>query len=259
MQKIKHYIYQFFSNALPEILYMVTIPFYMIMISYLVMFTNSTDENLWYMRPLFLGTVWIPALLSFSLNFLLKKIFQSGTRKWVRNYPIVFILFYTIYFFILSKLEFGKSCLTSAVAGGVLIVFLCLLKVAQKQMYYLPPPKEFWFYVLTFLPPIVILFFTDVYFLIVKESRYFILMAPVSYLPEILGFFTYATIRSFIISKNKHPMTLFEAIFVMQIVNVAMAFYFGSYWGDKIIWMALTISFATIWLAERFSKYKALS
>jgi len=258
MQRFMRYIVRFFSRALPEILYMVTIPFYMVMISYLVMFTNSTNENLWYMRPVFLGTVWIPAFLGFTLNLILKKIFQPGQRKWIRNYPMVFIAFYTLYFFILSKLEFGKSCLTAAVAGGVLIVFLALLKVAQKQMYYLPLPKEFWFYVLTFLPPIVILFFTDVYFLIAQESRYFILMAPVSYLPEILGFFVYSIVRSFLVSKNKRPMTLFEAIFIMQIMNLSMAFYFGAHWGDKIILVALAISFATIWLAERFSKYKAL-
>ncbi len=258
MQQIKRYITPFIMQAIPEILYMVTIPFYMVMISYLVMFTNSTDENLWYMRPLFLGTVWIPAFLGFSLNLILKKIFQPGPRKWVRNYPVVFIGFYSLYFFLLSKLEFGKSCLTAAVAGGVLIVFLCLLKMGQKQMYYLPPPKEFWFYVLTFLPPIVILFFTDTYSLILQESRYFILLSPVSYLPEIFGFFIYSIIRSFIVSKNKHPMTLFEGIFIMQICNVAMSFYFGSFWGDRIIWIALAISFATIWLAERFSKYKSL-
>lgn len=256
MQRIIRQITSVFSNMLPEILYIVTIPFYMIEISYLVMFTNSTRENLWYMSPVFLGTVWIPAFLGLLVNLVMKKIFQPGPRKWVRNYPMVFIAFYSLYFFILSKLEFGKSCLVSAVAGGVLVLFLVLLKQGQKQMYYLPPAKEFWLYVLTFLPPIVTLFFTDVYFLVMQESRYFILLSPVSYLPEILGFVTYATLRSFVISKNKRPMTLYEAIFVMQVFNVATAIYFGAYWGDKLIWMALSISLITLWLAERFSKYK---
>ena len=124
-------------------------------------------------------------------------------------------------------------------------------------MFYLPPNKEFWFYVLTFLPPVCILFFTDVYFLIAKESPYFILMAPVSYLPEIFGFFLVCFLKKHLFKyKKKVKLTLFQAISIMQIFNIAMALYFGSYWGDKIIWISLSISFATMLLAERSSRFE---
>lgn len=251
--------YYYVKKRLAEILYMLAIPFYMIEISYLMMYKNNTDGDMVYLSPLFLGTVWVPAFLSYFLNKFLKKKLQTGKRKWIRNYPSVFISFYVLYFFILSRFEFGKQCAIAAIAGAILIVFLGILKIARKQMFYFPPPKEFWFYVLTFLPPIVILFFTDVYFLAIKESPYFILMAPVSYFPEILGLFVYSILRSYVISKNKHPMTLFEGVFIMQIINVGTAIYFGAYWGEKIIWIALSISLITLMFADRFSKYQPLT
>lgn len=259
MSSILENVYTYFKKRLAEILYMIAIPFYMVEISYLVMYKNSTSEDMVYLSPLFLGTVWVPAFLSYVFNKFLKKKLQSGKRKWIRNYPSVFIASYVLYFFILSRFEFGKTCLVASGAGAILLVFLGILKIARKQMFYLPPPKEFWFYVLTFLPPIVILFFTDVYFLAMKESPYFILMAPISYLPEIMGLFFYSIARSYVISKNKRPMTLFEAVFIMQIVNIGMALYFGAYWGEKIIWIALSISLITLMFADRFSKYQALS
>lgn len=245
------------GEAFAQLLYVIAIPFYMVELSYMMMIGKSTPkEYIWYMTPLFWGTVWIPGFLSFMINYLLQHFLQEKTpRKWVRNYPSVFILLYSIYFFLLSTLSFGKDCLAAALSGGVLIFFLYLLKKAQKEMFYLPPNKMFWFYVLTFLPPVCILFFTDVYFLIAKESPYFILMAPVSYLPEIFGLFVICFLKKHLFKRKKMRFTLFHAIAIMQVFNIATGIYFGAYWGDKIIWISLTISFATMLIAERCSRF----
>lgn len=125
-------------------------------------------------------------------------------------------------------------------------------------MYYLPPEKEFWFYAFVFLPPIVVLFFTDVYFLILKESPYFILMAPVSYLPEILGFLITVFLYKHLVKKPK-KLTLFNAVCIMQVFNIATALYFGAYYGDKIIWITLSISLGTLLWSERVSRFRELS
>lgn len=254
-------IKQIFLDKLPEILYMIAVPFYMVEISYIVMLSrNNYAKNLDYITPLFLGTVWIPAFLSFTLNHILKKIFQGNKKsKWIRNYPSVFIAMYSVYFFILSQFDFAKNCLSATLAGMVLIVFLFILKNAQKDMFYLPPPKEFWFYTLTFIPPIAILFFTDVYFLILKDTPYFIVLSPVSYIPEILGFWLFCCIKRHSWKEfRKKKLTLFHAILIMQLINIGTSFYFASIFGDKIIWICMTICLATILCAEQFSRYKPL-
>ena len=261
MFNYKDFFLKFSSTTLPVLLYVVAIPFYMIEISYMTMISRGISvQNVQYMSPLFWGTIWIPAFLSFSINFLLKKHFQGHTpKKWSRNYPSVFIIFYSLYFFILSKFNFAQNCLIASICGIILILFLFLLKNAQKEMFYLPPPKEFWFYVLTFIPPISILFFTDVYFLIMKQSPYFILLAPISYLPEIFGFWIICLVKRHLPKKIRSiRLTLFASICIMQIFNILTSMYFATYWGEKIIWITLTFSLATILIAERFSKYKLM-
>ena len=250
----------FFVKALPQVLYIVLIPFYMLVITYMLSLGGGGSDvaNQWLISPLLWGTIWVPAFLGLLCNQLYKRYKQGGMpRKWDRNYPIIFISAYSLYFCCLSMLSFGRHYLTAFFSSVILIVFLGLLKNAQKEMFYLPPPKEFWFYFLTFIPPIAILFSTDVYFLLMKESPYFILLSPVSYLPEIFGFWVFCKFRKFCFSKKKRgKLTLFQSIFVMQIMNVATSFYIGSYCGDKVIWISLTFCFAALLVAQRFSKYR---
>lgn len=242
------------------LLYVTAIPFYMLQITYMLSLAGSStgQANQFLISPLLWGTIWVPAFAGILLNrFLQRRRGKNG--KWVRNYPIVFIAAYSGYFLLLSTLSFGKHYLTAAFSSAILIFFLLLLKNAQKEMFYLPPPKEFWFYFLTFIPPIAVLFFTDVYFLILKESPYFILLSPVSYLPEIFGFWVYSHVRKRLFTKKKRgKMTLFHAIFIMQIMNVATSFYFGSFWGDRVIWISLTFALTTLLFAERFSRYRKI-
>lgn len=248
--KIEKYLY--------PLLYIIGVPFYMLQITYMLSLAGSPEgqANQWLISPLLWGTIWIPAFAGFFLNRFFQKRRQPN-GKWVRNYPVSFIFVYFVYFSLLSSLSFGKHYLTAAFSSAILIFFLFLLKNAQKEMFYLPPPKEFWFYFLTFIPPISVLFFTDVYFLIVKESPYFILLAPVSYLPEIFGFWIYTCVRKHFFAKKKRgKLTMLHAIFVMQIMNVATSFYFGSYWGDRVIWISLTFALTTLLIADRFSKYR---
>lgn len=249
----------FWAKSMPQILYVVLIPFYMLEITYMLSLGGGRNQtNQWLIAPLLWGTIWIPAFLGVLFNQLYKRYKQGNIqRKWDRNYPIIFISSYSVYFFLLSCLSFGKHYLTAAFSSAILIFFLFLLKNAQKEMFYLPPPKEFWFYFLTFIPPIAVLFSTDVYFLIMKESPYFILLAPVSYLPEIFGFWVYCRLRRLFFSKKKRgKLTLFQSIFVMQVMNVSTSFYFGSFWGDRVIWISLTFSFASLLVAQKFSKYR---
>lgn len=256
---------RFFSVAYlkkitPQLLYVIFIPFYMLLMTY--MLSQSSFKTLggdqWLISPLLWGTIWIPAFLGLFINQFLKKRREADSKhKWEKNFPIVFISMYSVFFFVMSSFSFGKHYLTAAFSSLILVIFLLLLKNAQKEMFYLPPPKEFWFYFLTFVPPISMLFFTDVYFLVMQKSPYFILLSPVSYLPEILGFWVYCFLRKHFRSKKKRgKLTLFQAIFIMQIFNVATSFYIGSSWGDKVIWIALTFSFAALLFADRFSKYR---
>lgn len=248
------------KRVMPSVLYMVGVPFYMLEITYMLSWAGSASAraNQWLISPLLWGTIAIPAVLTFFINLWLKKRrAEKRNSKWEKEYPLVFIGLYSIYFFILSSFSFGKHYLTAGFSGTILIIFLLLLKQAQKEMFYLPPPKEFWFYFLTFIPPIAMLFSTDVYFLIMKESPYFILLAPVSYLPEIFGFWVFCMIRKHLFSKKRRgKLTLFHAIFVMQIFNVATSFYFGTFWGDRVIWISLTFGLASLLVAEKFSRYR---
>ena len=251
----------YFLKILPQLLYVTLIPFYMLEITYMLSLGGGEEKgitNQWLITPLLWGSIWLPAFFGLLFNQLYKR-YKNGlmARKWDRNYPIIFISVYSFYFFCLSCISFGRHYLTAFFSSLILIFFLFLLKNAQKEMFYLPPPKEFWFYVLTFIPPIAVLFSTDVYFLIMKESPYFILLAPVSYLPEIFGFWVFCRLRRLFFSKKKRgKLTLFQAIFIMQIMNMATSFYFGSFWGDRVIWISLTFSLASLLVAQHFSKYR---
>ena len=98
-------IEKFLKKYLAQLIYMVAVPFYMVEFSLMMLYSHTGKESdLWYLTPLFLGTVWIPAVFSLGINLFCRRLFQEPvSRKWERNYPAVFIFMYAIYFFILSK------------------------------------------------------------------------------------------------------------------------------------------------------------
>ena len=139
---------RFFSVAylkkiMPQILYVIFIPFYMLLMTYMLSQSSfkSMRGDQWLISPLLWGTIWIPAFLGIVINQFLKKRREAESKhKWEKNFPVVFIGMYSAFFFVMSSFSFGKHYLTAAFSSLILVIFLLLkhkgfiLTIYKKRM-----------------------------------------------------------------------------------------------------------------------------
>ncbi|MBQ8557307.1 MAG: hypothetical protein IJ440_00765 [Alphaproteobacteria bacterium] len=227
-------------------------PFYMMCCTYLLQtYGGQTDFMISDLIPVFWGTIWIPALLSLSLNFFIRrqkrKHLQQNEK--LKDYPLLFILIYSLYFFILGQTSWGIDCLYSALSGILLVLFILFFRnTTYRCVEYLPIVEKFYLYTVAFLFPIIILMTTDILSLIEETPWHMaILLSPISYVGGISVFISACMLLKLFCLKNnislrKHCFTLKQTIIWLLIGDNLATLYIIPYIGNRLFVVGLMMS-----------------
>lgn len=240
-------------------IYMFAPPFYMCSLTYLLENYSGRNKFIWeHIFPFFSVTVWVPLVISLLVNKIIRVYRQNHLQlgEKLKDYPLVFVFIYSLYFLAMGSFFWGKDCLYSAL-GGLLLVFFVLLfqDNTRRCVEYLPGAEKFYFYAVAFLFPIMILMVTDILSFIEKTPYHMaILLSPLSYIGGISLFIgvclilkLYCVINK--VSLKKHVMSLRQAIFVLLIGDICACLYLIGYIGNGIFLTGFSMSVA-LWFIE---------
>lgn len=228
-------------------------PIYMMSVVYLLrLYRDNYNFVRFDLLPVFWETVWIPALLGMISNYGLrqyrKKRLQLNEK--VRDYPLVFVFCFSLYFLILGKISWGTDCLYSGLCGLLLVFFVLLFRETIKRcVEYLPLTEKFYFYLVAFIFPIIILIVSDCLFFIEDKTFYMdILLAPISYISGVSVFIGYGIclkIYSLLnkIALRKLVLRLPQAILLLLIGDVIGCLYLLPSFGNQIFFVGLLMCF----------------
>lgn len=240
-------------------------PFYMMALTYLLATYRGVDHFIISdIIPVFWKTVWIPALCSFITYFLLqlKKNHQAEQPKRVKDYPLVFIFFYSVYFMILGQVSWGSDCMYGGISGMLLVFFAWVFyDNLKKCVIYLPMSEKVYAFMVVFLFPVFVLVTTDIVSLMREDIfRMSVLIAPVIYVGGISCFLLGCIVLRlwcvyYKMALKKHAYTLQQLIMLSLIGSNAMFLYLTSYLGDTVILVGLMMSVLLV-LIEYLYKWK---
>ena len=245
MEKIRQFILLCIYTFAP--------PVYMMSVVYLLRLYRDNDNfGQFDLLPIFWETVWVPALLGMICNHCLrqyrKKHLQPNEK--VRDYPLIFVLLYSLYFLILGKISWGTDCLYSGLCGLLLVFFVLIFREGTKRyVEYLPLTEKFYFYLVAFLYPIFILIVVDCIAIIENYPFHMaILLAPISYIAGISVFIGYGICLKLysIINKialRKIVLHLPQAILLLLIGDLIGCLYLLPYLGNLVFFVGLLMCF----------------
>ncbi|MBQ9089480.1 MAG: hypothetical protein IJY58_00310 [Alphaproteobacteria bacterium] len=201
-------------------------PFYMAVLTYFLnIYRHNSTFLLSEIIPVFWGTIWIPACFALGINFVLRlsqKITQPNQKR--KDYPLLFIFIYAVYFMVLGQFVAGYDCLYAGISGVVLVLFVRLFRKAQERcVEYLPVGERVYFYMIAFLFPILVLIVSDVVSYMKHMPFYMsVLFAPIAYIGGVLAFLGACFyMRCYCLlthtSLKKHVLTLSQAILILLI------------------------------------------
>ncbi len=227
-------------------------PFYMMMLTYLLD-TYQTTNNFTRSEiiPVFWQTVWIPASASLMLNLFLRywKSKHLKPDEKLKDYPLIFILLYAIYFIILGRLSWGRECMYGGISGLLIVFFARLFRESlRKCVEYLPVAEKVYVYMVVFLFPIFVLLVTDIVSLIQSWQFYMtVLMAPVAYIGGVSIFLGACVVLQlwcgyYHISIKKNTYTLQQVILLLLIGDNLMFLYLVPYVGNTLLMIGLLMS-----------------
>ena len=245
MEKIRQFILLCIYTFAP--------PIYMMSGVYLLRLYRDNDVFARFdLLPYFWTTVWIPALLSMGMNYGLRCYRKKHlkTNEKLRDYPLVFVFFFSLYFLILGEIAWGTDCLYSGLCGLLLVFFVLIFREGIKRyVEYLPLTERFYFYLVAFVFPIIILVVTDCLSVIENQPFHMaILLAPVSYIAGISVFIGYGLCLKIysLLSKvalRKMVLRLPQAILLLLIGNILGCLYLLPYLGKQMFFIALLMCF----------------
>ncbi len=246
-------------------------PFYMMTITYLMNSYHGGDRFIVSeIIPVFWGTIWIPALLGLSLNFIMRrwsaKYLQTGEK--LKDYPLLFIFCYSIYFLILGKISWGSDCMYSGISGILVVFFVWLFRESvRKCVEYLPMGEKVYLYMIVFLFPVLILMVTDIVSIMETLNFYMtILLSPVIYMGGVSFFLMGCVVlrmwcRYYHIALKKNVYTLPQVILLLLIGDNLVFLYLVPYVGNVIIFISLIMSILlyTFELIYDYNRHRQLS
>lgn len=227
-------------------------PFYMMTLTYLLdTYQNINNFILSEIIPIFWQTIWIPACVALIINLFLhyRQSKHLSLDKKIKDYPLIFILSYAVYFIILGKLSAGSECMYSGISGLLIVFFARLFRESlRKYVEYLPLGEKVYAYMVVFLFPIFILLVTDAVSLMQKWPFYMtVLLAPISYIGGISMFLGACVILNLWcsyhhISLKKNTYTLAQVILLLLIGDNAAFLYLVPYVGNTLFIIGLFMS-----------------
>ena len=171
------------------------------------------------------------------------------TNEKLKDYPLLFILIYSLYFFILGQTSWGIDCLYSALSGILLVLFILFFRnTTYRCVEYLPIVEKFYLYTVAFLFPIIILMTTDILSLIEETPWHMaILLSPISYVGGISVFISACMLLKLFCLKNnislrKHCFTLKQTIIWLLIGDNLATLYIIPYIGNRLFVVGLMMS-----------------
>lgn len=245
-------------------LYTIIVPLYMLVFTYLLtLYEGRISFIHWDLMPIFMGTVWIPALVALMVNDALRqrKLKYLKENEKLKDYPFVFMASFSVYFFILGLISFGSDCLAIAFSGMLLVLFSFLFKPIKKGMMYLPAAENFYFYTVVFIFPVFVLMATDVSLGIEGNIGFSILLAPISYIPGVSGLAIVSIIRRYWFLKRgkilkKNLLTIDEAISILLVCDIVASLYVVSFMGERIFIMCLFMSTCLYVVEKAFARIR---
>lgn len=239
--------------------YMFAPPFYMMSVAYLLADYSGREKVILTQVLPFLGvTVWIPLVASLCCNALYrhykqKKLVEGENLK---DYPLIFIFIYSLYFFLMSNFFWGADCLYSAISGMMLVAFVLIFRENTRRcVEYLPLRERFYFYAIAFLFPVLIVMMSDVLSLIENTPWHMtILLSPISYIAGVSVFAcacqvlkAFCTIKN--IALKKHLFSLRQGILLLLVGDVVACLYLILYVGQGVFLTGLSMSI-TLYMVE---------
>ncbi len=227
-------------------------PFYMMSLTYLLNeYRGGNQFEISDIIPVFWGTIWIPALLGLIFNFLgrwyIRKRIPDGTK--LRDFPLLFILIYSVYFIILGQFRLGTDCLYGGVSGIMLVFFVWLFRESvRKCVEYLPVTEKVYLYMVVFLFPILVLIITDIFSIIEERNFYMtVLLSPVIYIGGVSLVLIFCGIlrlwcAGYKVALKKNVYSLRQVILLLLIGDNLLFLYLIPYIGNLIILIGLLMS-----------------
>ncbi len=249
---MKPFIFDKISQFILLCVYTLCTPFYMMTLTYLMNGYHGGGKFIISdIVPIFWGTVWIPALLGLVLNFTIRKwsSHHLKSEEKLKDYPLIFILFNSIYFVVLGKLSWGHDCMYSGVSGILLVFFVWLFRESyRKCVEYLPIGEKVYLYMIVFLYPVLVLMVTDIVSIMEAFNFYMtILLSPIIYIGGLSMFLLGCIVlrlwcKYYHIALKKHVYTLPQAILLLLIGNNLTFLYLVPYVGNTIMFIGLITS-----------------
>lgn len=246
-------------------IYSVAPPFYMICATFLLGDYSGRDYVLkMHIFPFLSVTIWIALIGSLTANYFWRahrsRHLVPGEK--IKDYPLIFVFVYSLYFLLIGCFFWGTDCLYSAFSGLFLVLWVLIFRENMHRcVEYLPSVEKFYFYAVAFLFPILILMMSDALSLIQNTPWHMtILLSPIAYFPGITVF-TIGCVSLKIICRlkesalKKNAFGLKQAILLLLIGDVSACLYLIPYVGNGIFLTGFVMSFS-LYLIEWVYDYQ---
>lgn len=242
-------------------------PFYMICATYLLNDYSGRNNFLKaHIFPFLSVTIWIALICSLAANHFWRR-YRYRHRlpgEKLKDYPLIFVFVYSVYFFIVGSFFWGTDCLYSAFSGLLLVFWVLIFQENMRRcVEYLPAGEKFYFYAVAFLYPVLILMMSDALSIIENTTwNMNILLSPIAYVPGVTVFACACLILKFVCrfresSLKKNLFSLQKAILFLLIGDVSGCLYLTSYVGRSIFLIGMIMSFCLYFIELTYS-YKRL-
>ena len=245
--------------------YSVAPPFYMICATFLLDDYSGRNNFLKeHIFPFLSVTIWIALIFAFGANYVWRRYRQKHLLpgEKVKDYPLIFVFVYSVYFLLVGCFFWGADCLYAAFSGLSVVFWVLIFHENMRRcVEYLPAVEKFYFYVVAFVYPIFILMMSDALSLIENTPWHMtILLSPIAYVPGVTVFACaclmlkiICRMRESALKKNVFGLT--QAILLLLIGDVSGCLYLVPYVGRGIFLVGFVMSFG-VYLIELFYHYK---